>query len=122
MFESKNFNFTVMVRCLLTMILPLAILAGCSGSSQRNVKTLEQLEVRWRLVQNHEIPSRFAEVQFVFINNGTRKVRQGDWTMDFTQYTIMPLSMADSTKGAVEHVNGYFFRFTPGEDFIVHPW
>jgi hexosaminidase len=41
--------------------------------------------------------------------------------MDFNQNTYMPHSMADPAKGLVEHINGYLFRFTPGETFLIQP-
>jgi len=116
----SKFIIFLMARCLLIIILPVYLLTGCSTSSQKTAERLEQLEVKWSLVQNHH-PDRLSEVQFVFINNGTREVKYGNWVMDFNQDTFLPHSMADSTKGLVEHINGYLFRFIPGEAFVIKP-
>lgn len=99
----------------------ISLLLSCSGSSDRLAEGVGQLHVKWKLVENTLDGSPLGRVGFIFVNEGARPLKHGDWAMYFNHDTMTPQQMADSSLGVVEHINGYLFRFVPGKAFSIKP-
>jgi hexosaminidase len=109
------------IKWIVTLFYVLTALNSCSGTSEQNAKDFEQLTVKWRLVENTNSEKETCKAVFTFINKGPVAVNTGNWAMYFNQNTLMPMPSDDPAKGAVEHINGDFYRFVPGNDFTVNP-
>ncbi len=108
-------------RLVFAVLFVAAFMSGCTDNPEKVANRLRTLQVKWELIRNLPIPNEGSEVRFVFVNKGTDIVRSGNWFMEFNQDNIMLQSIANSAEGIVEHVNGYLFRFTPGNEFIIQP-
>ncbi|MDZ7605738.1 MAG: glycoside hydrolase family 20 zincin-like fold domain-containing protein [Cyclobacteriaceae bacterium] len=111
----------IFFRLVFTVVFVTTILSGCSESPEKVAGGLQQVQVKWELLANTFGEGEGSEVQFIFVNNGANAVHAGNWFMEYNSDNVLPKAMADSTKGIVEHVNGYLFRFTPGKDFVINP-
>lgn len=99
----------------------ISLLLSCSGSSYKLAEGVGQLHVNWNLIENTNDVSPLSRVEFIFVNEGARTLRHGDWAMYFNQDNLPLHHMADSALGVVEHINGYWYRFVPGEGFAIKP-
>lgn len=103
------------VRLLFLLILPSACTyPDPTASAGRG------LSIRWELRDN-DFAQEECRAAFTFVNNGRAPIDGSDWRLYFNQKTIRPLPPADSAKGWVEHINGDFYRFVPGERFLLLP-
>jgi len=106
----------------LIILLPfIYLITGCSGSQGTEISLSENLKITWELSGNSMGANRECRAAFTFINTGKSIIESDEWIMYFNQATLSPKAMLDSAKGIVMHINGDFYRFVPGEDFLIPP-
>ncbi|MFN8254470.1 MAG: family 20 glycosylhydrolase [Bacteroidales bacterium] len=88
---------------------------SCNSGNKPN----ENLQIKWSLIENKWGDPSECTAEFTFINTGSADIDGADWIMYFNQTTIDPKTMKDTTLGKVEHINGDFYRFVPGQNFNI---
>jgi hexosaminidase len=92
--------------------------SACTTEKDRYTAMGEQLSVTWELTG---ISGEQSKAAFVFENKGKFELGSTDWTLYFNQIGAAPQQETDSTLGVFEHINGDFFRFSPGKSFRLKP-
>ena len=101
-------------------LLVLLILPGACSTPDPAASAGQGLSVRWKL-RGNDFARDECRAAFTFVNTGRAPIGAKDWRLYFNQKTLLPLPPADSAKGLVEHHNGDFYRFVPGEQFVLLP-
>lgn len=100
----------------------IALLPACNSSKSSPSNLSETLEVKWELLSNViSVDKGESAAAFTFINKGSDVIDNKNWALYFNQSTIQPINGADSVMGKVEHINGDFYRFVPGNNFNLKP-
>jgi len=105
----------------LSAITVAGLLIACSVPSSRTEQLSADLRVRWELLENRPGRNENCQAAFTFTNAGNNLISGNEWNIYFNQNTLIPLPLADSGKGWVEHINGDFYRFVPGKSFRISP-
>jgi hexosaminidase len=99
----------------------LLFLTSCVSEDKTASYISGNLEIKWALEMNTFFPNEKADAEFTFINRGNRKINGSDWKLYFTQQSMQPLVSADSSLGKIEHINGYFYSFSPSVAMVIEP-
>ena len=97
----------------------LLLTTGCSGPAGPELALKDNLSITWELTGNFFGETEHCNALFTFVNNGKSAIKGKGWTLYFNQNTLMPSVGNESTVGVVEHINGDFYRFVPGESFFI---
>ncbi|RPI00190.1 MAG: hypothetical protein EHM72_09910, partial [Calditrichaeota bacterium] len=94
---------------------------ACSTRKTTEYTLHDHLSVSWELLENTFGLNEQCKAAFTFSNMGDTPIGSKNWRIYFNQKTLKPLPTADSSKGWVEHINGDFYRFVPGDKFLLPP-
>ncbi|MDO8951477.1 MAG: glycoside hydrolase family 20 zincin-like fold domain-containing protein, partial [Draconibacterium sp.] len=114
--SQRKIRFLQMVSVFIVFV----FLASCSGSVKNPGQFSEKLVVTWEHLENVWGEPTNSRSCFTFINKGNSELNS-HWVLYFNQATIMPVNGGDSLIGRIEHINGDFYRFVPGEKFLLQP-
>lgn len=113
----KNFFF------IITLPMLLAGLWGCSDTLRREDTVPEegQIKVTFELVSNVIAEGPRYLSKFILENNSTVSLEGSGWAMYYNQVTRMPITETVPDIVNIEHINGDFYRMTPGGAFSLEP-
>jgi hexosaminidase len=108
------------LRTMLLFAAAFASLAACKPT-QLSSGFGKDISIRWEHLGNYSASGKQCRVKFIFANNGKETFKSGNWHLYFSAVPLKPLASETPEIGKVEHVNGDFFRFAPGEKFEIKP-
>ena len=94
------------------------LLSSCTSRQEKYDSYGRNIAITWELTG---LNGQVSTASFIFENKGETVLDNSNWSLYFNQIGAGPSKADDTTLAVFEHINGDFFRLSPGEAFALKP-
>ncbi|MGC3946530.1 MAG: carbohydate-binding domain-containing protein [Chryseolinea sp.] len=97
-----------------------ALVIAVVGCKKETTFPADKIAVKWELITNFTDSTDVFNARFVLTNNSEEEL-PSNWNLFFSMAPRPILKNKEPQPAIVHHINGDWYKLTPGQDFVLEP-